>query len=114
MRVSDWSSDVCSSDLGGPLLDGPADRQVAVPGVVGAGLVGDGVGAHAAFDQSGQDFHGVAEQCDGLGFAGLGVPVDAGERVVEVGGMFVEIGRGSGWESSGRYVEISGGAGSIK
>src|SRR3546814_3064683 len=60
-------------------------------GVVGAGLVGDGIGAHAAFDQPGQVFGGVAEQCDRFVFAGLGVPVDAGERVVEVGGLFVDV-----------------------
>src|SRR5690606_10439710 len=74
-----------------PLFDGPADRQVAVHGVVGAGLVGDGVGSHAAFDQLREDFGGVAEQGDGSGFAGFGVFVDAGERVVEVAGLFVDV-----------------------
>src|SRR3546814_5105608 len=77
--------------FGEPLLDGPAGRQVAMHGVVGAGLVGDGIGAHAAFDQPGQEFGGVAEQCDRFGFAGLGVLVDAGERVVAVGGLFVDV-----------------------
>src|SRR3546814_8356855 len=44
MRISDWSSDVCSSDLGGALADG-ADRarsgrnNSAVRGVFGAGAV---------------------------------------------------------------------------
>src|SRR5690606_32780721 len=77
--------------FGEPLLHGPADRQVAVHGVVGAGLVGDGVGAHAAFDHLRQDLGGVAEQCNRLGFAGLGVPVDTGERIVEVAGLFVDV-----------------------
>ena len=35
--------------FGEPLLDGPADRQVAVHRIVRAGLVGDRIGAHAAF-----------------------------------------------------------------
>jgi hypothetical protein len=61
---------------------------------VGAGLVGNGVGSHAAPDQLGQDFGGIAEQGDGFGFAGLGaalmrISLDAGECLVEVVGLRV-------------------------
>ena len=59
--------------------------------VVGAGLVGDRVGTHAAAHQLGQDFGRVAQQRDGLGFAGRAVFFDAGQRVVEVGGLFVDV-----------------------
>src|SRR3546814_3558129 len=95
MRISDWSSDVCSSDLvadllgvlflfGQPLLDRPADRQVAVHRVVGAGLVGDRVGTNAALDHPRPDLGGVAEQRDRLGLTGAGVLLDARKGVVEV------------------------------
>src|SRR3546814_669550 len=57
--------------FGAPLLDGPADRQVAVPGVVGAGLVGDGVGAHAALDPSGGGVSVLGWACAG-GCGGVG------------------------------------------
>src|SRR5690606_9114499 len=74
-----------------PLLHGPAERQVAVHGVVGGGLVGDGVRAHAAADQFGQHFGGVAEQRDRLGLAGLGVLPDPGQGVVEAVGLLVDV-----------------------
>src|SRR3546814_11509595 len=37
MRISDWSSDVCSSDLAASLILSSADRTVSVQGVAGAG-----------------------------------------------------------------------------
>ena len=58
---------------------------------MGAGLVGDHVRAHAALDQFRQDFSRVAQQGDGDRLAFLGVFGDAGQRVVEVGGLLVDI-----------------------
>ncbi|OQV66734.1 hypothetical protein AK51_02415 [Serratia nematodiphila DZ0503SBS1] len=55
------------------LFPAPALRQVAVQRIVGAGLVGDHVRAHAAAHQLRQDFRRVAAQGDGDGFAFGGV-----------------------------------------
>src|SRR5471030_3009778 len=73
------------------LFPSPAGWQVAVERIVGAGLVGDHVRAHAALDQFRQDFSRVAQQGDGNRLAFLGVFGDAGQRVVEVGGLFIDI-----------------------
>ena len=72
-------------------VPGPAGRQVAVEWVVGAGLVGDHVRAHAALDQFRQDLCGVAQQGDGDGLAFLGVLGDTRQGVVEVGGLLVDV-----------------------
>ena len=48
-----------------PLREGPAARQIAVDRIMRRGLVGHGVGAHAAAQQFGKDVGGVAEQPDG-------------------------------------------------
>ena len=79
--------------LGEPLLDAPADRQVAVHRIVRAGLVGDGVGTHAAAHEFGQDLGGVAEQRDRFRLPCLRVLLDARERVVEVGRLLVDVAR---------------------
>ena len=55
----------------GPFGDAPAGRAIAVGGIVGAGLVGDRVGADAARDHFGQDFGGIAEQADAGRFGRL-------------------------------------------
>src|SRR3546814_12387761 len=73
MRISDWSSDVCSSDLlrdGGrialalrkPFVEGPPGGEVAVHRIMRRGLVGEKVRMDAAPDHLGQDLGGVAEQ----------------------------------------------------
>jgi hypothetical protein len=56
--------------------------------IVRRGLVGDGIGLHAAPEQLGQDFGGVAEQRRPNGSL-LAAPcsIDARERVVEVLGL---------------------------
>src|SRR3546814_15468233 len=53
MRISDWSSDVCSSDLGG-FVDHPADRGGPTNwGITSAVARGEGfMGAMAALPQS--------------------------------------------------------------
>jgi hypothetical protein len=82
---------------GTPGLDTPADRKVAVDEVVRAGLVGHEVGLHAArpcaLDHFGQQFRGVAEQADRNGLLLRRVVSEAGQRVVEVGRLFVEVAR---------------------
>src|SRR3546814_15254577 len=40
MRISDWSSDVCSSDLIGVLADRHGRRAVVVPCLIGFGVFG--------------------------------------------------------------------------
>ncbi len=76
-----------------PLGDGPALRQVAVDRIVRRGLVGDGVGPHAAPHQLGEDVDGVAQQPDRhrlLRPVGL---LDHRQRLVEAAGLLVEIAR---------------------
>ncbi len=76
-----------------PLLDAPADRQIAVHRVVRAGLVRHGVWTHAALHQFGQYFRGVAEQANGNRLLlGAGV-VDHRQRFVERIGALVEVAR---------------------
>jgi len=62
-----------------------------VDGVVGAGLVGDGIGADAAADEFGENFGGVAEERNRARFAFTGVAGDAGEGIVEIGGLFIDV-----------------------
>ena len=54
-----------------PFGDAPAGRAIAVGGIVGAGLVGQRVGADAAREHFGQDFGGIAEQADAGRLGGL-------------------------------------------
>src|SRR5690606_40238348 len=61
----------------------------ALPIFVGAGLVGDAIRAHAAAHQLRQHLGGVAQQRDRLRLAGGGVFRDAGQGVVQVGGLLV-------------------------
>ena len=84
---------------GAPAVDCPAAGQVAVDQVVGGGLVGHQVGADAALvrrqtrapRQLGQDVGGIAQQADGYRFFLGGVALDAGQRVVQIGGLLVQV-----------------------
>ena len=76
---------------GFPLLDRPADRQVAMHRVVRAGLVGDAIRAHAAPHQFRQDFRRIAEQRDRFRFARLRVALDARQGVIDVGRLLIDI-----------------------
>ena len=58
---------------------------------MGTGLVGDHVRAHTALDQFRQDLGRVTQQRDGNGFAFFRVFGDTGQRVVEVGGLLIDI-----------------------
>ncbi|RMU34474.1 hypothetical protein ALP30_01526 [Pseudomonas syringae pv. primulae] len=76
---------------GAVLVPGPAFGQVAVKRIVGAGLVGDHVRAHAATDHFRQNVCCVATQSDGNGFALGGVFGDACQCVVQIRRLFVDI-----------------------
>src|SRR3546814_1011090 len=56
MRISDWSSDVCSSDLAAPTLPGPAARSRAPPARAG------NQGADAGEDAEERAAHPAAAQ----------------------------------------------------
>ncbi|MNT02225.1 hypothetical protein D3C72_1367140 [compost metagenome] len=51
-----------------PFGDGPAGGQIAVDGVVGAGLIGHQIRAHAALDHLRQKVSRIAQQTDRQGF----------------------------------------------
>src|SRR3546814_16757864 len=56
MRISDWSSDVCSSDLvTGPLARSLARREAAQRRALRIAIVGAGGAARAAFAADGPD-----------------------------------------------------------
>ena len=76
-----------------PLLDAPADRQIAVHGIMRAGLVGHRIGFDPAADQFGQDLGGIAEQRDRLGLPRFRVLGDPCQGVIEIGGLLVDIAR---------------------
>src|SRR3546814_12496079 len=56
MRISDWSSDVCSSDLAAPTLHGPAARSRTAPARAG------NTGADAGEDAEERAAHPAAAQ----------------------------------------------------
>src|SRR3546814_11002033 len=56
MRISDWSSDVCSSDLAAPTLPGPAARSRTAPARAG------NTGADAGEDAEERAAHPAAAQ----------------------------------------------------
>jgi hypothetical protein len=77
-----------------PLLHRPAGGQVAVDQVVGRGLVGHDVRPRRrrpCAHQLGQDLGGIAQQGDRDGLLLGGVAGDAGQRVVQVGGLLVHV-----------------------
>src|SRR3546814_17185135 len=102
MRISDWSSDVCSSDLGfGQFARQLLARARAQPKDAADGFlhrkVARGPDVGAAFGEEQVDFGRPApETLDAR---------EQGDRILLVGG---EIGRAAGRESVGRYVENSG------
>src|SRR3546814_17399418 len=92
MRISDWSSDVCSSDLGEAFFNGVAGERFAVRNS-GAVAVVEGAGDHAR------------EYMTGGVVAILGA----------IGRKFAAaIGRARGRGRGCQYVERSGGGGSLK
>ncbi len=66
-----------------PFGDRPADRQIAMDGVMGRGLVGDDVGTHTAAHELREDVGGICRESDGFRFARLGPLVDQGKRLVQ-------------------------------
>ena len=77
-----------------PLGERPAGRQIAVQRIVGAGLVGHGVRAHAARHQFRIDFGCVAEQADRDGRPVRAGLVDHGQRFVQIARTAVQIAGG--------------------
>ncbi|SQC92704.1 Uncharacterised protein [Cedecea neteri] len=73
------------------LFPAPAHGQVAVERVVGAGLVGHHIRAHAAFYQLRQNFCRITVQGDRNGFPFAGVAFEAGEGVIQIFGLLVDI-----------------------
>ncbi len=74
-----------------PLVERPAERQIAVERIVRGGLVGHSVGADAAADHLGKDLRGVAEQSDRDCVAGFVRFRDDRERLVDAVRLRVEI-----------------------
>src|SRR3546814_19303459 len=101
MRISDWSSDVCSSDLGVEarlafgLVRGDLDRLMDEPGAERRGRGREDEGA-AAVDEEVAGYRGGAEQ-GALGAERLAAGVK-GDQIVEA-----ETGRGSRRERVGQY-----------
>src|SRR3546814_18921868 len=103
MRISDWSSDVCSSDLLGPAAAGEDVQELFVPGVkvIAKGLFpwrhpadGELLAGEAGSLAEGADLE-------------LGIGVEGGADVEQIG-------RESWRERVCQYVEISVVAGSLK
>src|SRR3546814_18021612 len=113
MRISDWSSDVCSSDLGAagefdlallPLFRVAAQRIEAFP-IFGSGAEQGRIRVEPT-QEPGMD----VRRAETPGFhAGLGQP--AGEAVADRG---QQIGRPAGRERVCQSVVVSGGAVSLK
>src|SRR3546814_14549253 len=110
MRISDWSSDVCSSDLLGPFGQGEVAAQTgalhvaALPRSVAAGPQGSGDCRKRIMALSCRPLPRVRGD---LGGGGLDPDLRA-RTVVQ------QIGRASCRESVCQYVYISGVAGSLK
>ena len=74
-----------------PLLHRQPDRQVAVHGVMGTGLVGNRIRAHAPADKLRKDNGRIAQQGDRLGFPCSGVLGDPRQCIVQIGRLLVDI-----------------------
>jgi len=59
--------------------------------IVGAGLIGNHIRAHAAFHQLWHDIRGVAAQRDGDGAAFGGVFLDTRQGVIQRSGLFIHV-----------------------
>src|SRR3546814_16320496 len=130
MRISDWSSDVCSSDLMNPVLLKPqADRtsQLVVHGQV-RGKLGSGNFRSARgelLEAVLASYRRLQAQCDIVVVEGAGSPAEVNLRAGDiahmgfaraagvpgsvVGGIDRGRGRASGRERVGQEVEIVGG-----
>src|SRR3546814_9495805 len=102
MRISDWSSDVCSSDLGGGVVAGCFGRQDARQGATdrnAVGAAGDRVGTQRGrVTAAGL---GREAQCGVTATGGLGAVTES--RITKTGGD-AEIGRASWRERVCKYV----------
>ena len=74
-----------------PLLERPADRQIAIDGIMRAGLVGHGVRLDPAPDHLGQNFRCIAQQRDRDRRALLRILFYPGERVIQITGLLVHV-----------------------
>src|SRR3546814_8040699 len=92
MRISDWSSDVCSSDLDGVVEVGALAGVPVGAGGFGIGLGGARLGGGVGAGDDDVD-HGLVEQGADHGFVGLAVVFDgvveqAGDGLVFVAAVF--------------------------
>src|SRR3546814_11735886 len=99
MRISDWSSDVCSSDLDGVVEVGALAGVPVGAGGFGIGLGGARLGGGVGAGDDDVD-HGLVEQGADHGFVGLAVVFDgvveqAGAGLVFVAAVFDDT-RGDG------------------
>src|SRR3546814_19586170 len=107
MRISDWSSDVCSSDLlaGGDIAQHAAvRRRLVILGAVGIGDAERDAG-QAALAATLEEFCFGLEACEDVRRCAL-VPVELdvlGDRAVRIDAQR-EIGRASCRERVGQYV----------
>ena len=76
-----------------PFGERPALRQIAVDRVMRRGLIGDDVGPHAPAHELREDIRRVAEDADRDGLLLAAGALDDLERLVERGGLLVEIAR---------------------
>src|SRR3546814_11212647 len=113
MRISDWSSDVCSSDLGCRLCDGPAHDAGAGDGCVAHGQVPAAPGTWSDLPFGSRQ--SICQQRLPQAPAELQNGKLDEQQEQELGqsshalveGAVTEIGRESGREREGEYVEIS-------
>src|SRR3546814_19144018 len=113
MRISDWSSDVCSSDLGGGQVDITSGKfvfscteaymiengRLGAP-IKGATLIGDGPEVLKKVTAIGNDM----ALDEGVGICGKGgqsVPAGVGQPPLLIEG---QLGRASSRERGGKYV----------
>src|SRR3546814_12541047 len=110
MRISDWSSDVCSSDLRaqvGVLVEALADRQPQLPEGDVIGNLGIADGAEVDGIEAAQRGDAVLGHHAPAATIAVGAPVEVlrleGEAAIEAGNDIQQIGRASGRERGGRY-----------
>src|SRR3546814_14767234 len=99
MRMSDWSSDVCSSDLS-PIAASPNSATTTLA-ITGAAVGPSGESAHAVVHPPRRPVRPPG--CDGRKVTGRGQATPSA-----IAAHRIEIGRASGREREGRAVEIWG------